>query len=117
MRAICDKDQTLAYNLARAYHKGGNCNKALFWYEQIQNTTPSGPYKELIETLREKAAIKGSEVVTGWTRVQNDAWQVDLFARNLFDEDYRIFEQDVGAGPVSRRGEPRFWGVSVTARF
>jgi iron complex outermembrane receptor protein len=47
----------------------------------------------------------------------NDAWQVDLFARNLFDEDYRIFEQDVGAGPVSRRGEPRFWGVSVTARF
>jgi iron complex outermembrane receptor protein len=47
----------------------------------------------------------------------SDTWQLDVFVRNLFNEEYRIFEQDVGAGPVSRRGDPRYWGVSATARF
>jgi iron complex outermembrane receptor protein len=46
-----------------------------------------------------------------------DSWQLDVFVRNLLDEDYRIFERNVGAGPVSRRGEPQFWGVAATARF
>ena len=47
----------------------------------------------------------------------SDAWQLDIFVRNLLNEKYRIFEQDVGAGPVSRRGDPRYWGVAATARF
>ena len=47
----------------------------------------------------------------------SDAWQLDIFVRNLLNEQYRIFEQDVGAGPVSRRGDPRYWGVAATARF
>ncbi len=34
-------------------------------------------------------------------------WQLNLLARNLFDKDYTIFQQDVGAGLVSRRGMPR----------
>lgn len=40
-------------------------------------------------------------------------WQIDAFVRNIFDEEYRVFERDIGAGPVSRRGEPRFWGVAL----
>lgn len=44
-------------------------------------------------------------------------WQIDAFVRNLFDEQYRVFEQDVGAGPVSRRGEPRFWGAVLRMQF
>ena len=43
----------------------------------------------------------------------NDRWRVDLFGRNLDDEDYVIFQDDVGAGLVSRRGEPRFIGAAV----
>jgi hypothetical protein len=37
----------------------------------------------------------------------SDRWQLDVFVRNLLDEEYLIFQQKVGAGPVSRRGEPR----------
>ncbi len=44
-------------------------------------------------------------------------WQVDAFVRNLFDVEYRIFEQDIGAGPVSRRGEPRFLGAALRMQF
>lgn len=47
----------------------------------------------------------------------SERWQLDAFVRNLLDEEYRIFERDVGAGPVSRRGEPRVWGVMLRARF
>ncbi len=47
----------------------------------------------------------------------SDNWQLDIFVRNMLNEEYRIFEQDVGAGPVSRRGDPRYWGVAATARF
>lgn len=46
-----------------------------------------------------------------------DHWQLDLFVRNVLDEEYVIFEQDVGAGPVSRRGEPRVWGASFSMRL
>ena len=42
-----------------------------------------------------------------------DRWRVDLFGRNLANEDYVIFQDDVGAGLVSRRGEPRFLGAAV----
>ena len=44
-------------------------------------------------------------------------WQLDVFVRNLGDEDYFIFQQDVGSGPVARSGESRFWGMAVTARL
>ncbi len=40
-------------------------------------------------------------------------WRVDIFGRNLANEDYAIFQDDVGAGLVSRRGEPRFIGAAI----
>ncbi len=43
----------------------------------------------------------------------NDRWRVDVFGRNLANEGYVIFQDDVGAGLVSRRGEPRFVGAAV----
>ena len=46
-----------------------------------------------------------------------NTWQVDLLARNLFDKQYTIFQQDVGAGPVSRRGMPRQFIAQLTAHF
>jgi iron complex outermembrane receptor protein len=44
-------------------------------------------------------------------------WQVDFIARNLFDKDYTIFQQDVGAGPVARRGLPRQVMAEFSARL
>lgn len=44
----------------------------------------------------------------------SDHWRVDLFGRNLANEDYVIFQDDVGAGLVSRRGEPRFIGAAIS---
>jgi hypothetical protein len=44
-----------------------------------------------------------------------DRWQVDFFARNVFDKDYLIFKQDVGAGPVARRGTPTIWVLPLVA--
>lgn len=44
-------------------------------------------------------------------------WQLDFFVRNAFDKDYLIFKQDVGAGPVARRGKPRYLGVAFSGSF
>ncbi|MEE4659355.1 MAG: TonB-dependent receptor [Halieaceae bacterium] len=48
-----------------------------------------------------------------WYAAGNGRWRVDLFGRNLSNEDYVIFQDNVGAGSVSRRGEPRFLGAAV----
>ncbi len=47
----------------------------------------------------------------------SEQWQLDIFVRNLMNEEYRSFEQDVGAGLVSRRGKERFWGIAASAHF
>lgn len=50
-------------------------------------------------------------------REPDEHWQLDLFLRNVFDEEYLIFKQDVGAGPVARRGKPRYLGVAFSGSF
>lgn len=47
----------------------------------------------------------------------SERWRLDVFVRNFMNEKYRIFDQDVGAGPVARRGEQRFWGISANYRI
>ena len=44
-------------------------------------------------------------------------WQVDLIVRNVFDENVLIFKQDVGAGEVARRAQPRYVGLAFSGRF
>ncbi len=44
-------------------------------------------------------------------------WSLHLHGRNLFDKDYTIFQQDVGAGLVARRGMPRQLLVELEASF
>jgi len=55
----------------------------------------------------------------GWT---NDRWEVAVFARNIFDEEYysnaldlrNAFQQDL---VVYQPGDPLTFGVTVTGRF
>lgn len=35
LKAICDEDPRLDFNLARAYQKSGNCNMARYWFEAV----------------------------------------------------------------------------------
>ena len=49
-----------------------------------------------------------------WYPASGDRWRLDLFGRNLANEDYVIFQDNVGAGSVSRRGEPRFLGAAIS---
>lgn len=44
-------------------------------------------------------------------------WQVDLIVRNVFDQESLIFKQDVGAGEVARRAQPRYVGLAFSGRF
>ncbi|MDH4042789.1 MAG: hypothetical protein OEV88_19225, partial [Gammaproteobacteria bacterium] len=44
-------------------------------------------------------------------------WQIDLIARNVFDENVLIFKQDVGAGEVARRASPRYIGLAFSGTF
>ncbi|GAB4148082.1 MAG: TonB-dependent receptor [Sphingomonadales bacterium] len=51
---------------------------------------------------------------------EDEAWGVDLWARNLFDQNFfrRIFPATFQGGSFSGfLGEPRTWGVAVRSRF
>ena len=53
-----------------------------------------------------------SDISASYYSTQED-WQVDVSMHNVFDQDHLIFQQDVGAGLVARRGKPRL----LSARF
>lgn len=44
-------------------------------------------------------------------------WQLSLYAKNLLDEEYFVFNQDAGAGRVVQRAAPRFVGFEVRGSF
>ena len=44
-------------------------------------------------------------------------WQIDLVVRNVFDKNSLIFKQDVGAGEVARRAQPRYVGLAFSGSF
>ena len=59
---ICDEDPRTKYNLARVYQAAGNCNMALFWYEQVLELDPEGPYVKAIKEQRAKAGRYKTEL-------------------------------------------------------
>ena len=62
------------------------------------------------ERLAERAGLEG------------DAWRLDLWAKNVFDEEYAVIAFPLGAPPplpaaVGQAGDPITLGASLTVEF
>ncbi|MEM0954138.1 MAG: TonB-dependent receptor [Pseudomonadota bacterium] len=76
------------------------------WQDDIFFSVQNDPAASQVAYWRHDARLS-------WYAAGDERWRIDLFGRNLANEDYVIFQDNVGAGPVSRRGEPRFIGAAV----
>jgi hypothetical protein len=81
-------------------------------------TVHAGTYREWVNPLRggesdskrivyrvapgEKAEIKGSEIITGWKKVKDDVWKVDI--PDTFFGDYNPYQDSVFGDWFDRRG-------------
>jgi iron complex outermembrane receptor protein len=92
------------------YHWG---SLSLLWRTQYQS--------DIYFTAQNNSQAKQSSFFQSFAQLTysdpGERWQIDFFARNVFDKDYVIFKQDVGAGPVARRGTPRYLGVAFSGTF
>lgn len=61
LREICSEDPRLEYNLARAFHRAGNCNMARFWYEEVLARDESS-YGELVKEEKRVALTSITEL-------------------------------------------------------
>ncbi len=77
------------------------------WQDEVFFSVQNDPAASQASYWRHDARLS-------WYPTEDERWRVDVFGRNLANENYVIFQDNVGAGLVSRRGEPRFIGAAIS---